>query len=413
MSSSDLRRVELHHASSTTDLLRAELLPSPFFPVVVSPLSDLLDMANHPSYMNLVSPPSKSNEDAQLGEYVPAQTIFLHPEDYEEDVEVNLGRANGNTYRRKAAIENVHDGQIMVRLKKKRFIIIDYGYTPNPHDFEIAKANPHIGIPTGAGQKKCSAKTCTRIGVPCLLHDSDPNEPVSLYLRGGLCFCCQRNLNEKRRTTRKRKSDGLSVGDARVGDVVSIGSTGRASQLSGFIEGPVEGTKSHGPDYRHPEIGSDLLRIVSELSQETLSLMQHSSGVQAGAPPTTDSINQKYDKAIKSASRATFLLTQWKASYDAQHQKQAAQKQPPVVASGATAAAAVASCDTQGFDEAVSGRDSALGSLVYHANTEFANFYDPQDKPPSPKMQELMRPATTAHDNEESDKKQGNPRVSY
>ena len=40
-----------------------------------------------------------------------------------------------------------------------------------------------------------------------MLYDSDPTEPMSLYVRGGLCFCCQRALNEKRRTKPKRKLD--------------------------------------------------------------------------------------------------------------------------------------------------------------------------------------------------------------
>ena len=45
-----------------------------------------------------------------------------------------------------------------------------------------------------------------KVGIPVCLHDSNPEEPSSLYLRSGLCFTCQRILNEKRRTQRKKKS---------------------------------------------------------------------------------------------------------------------------------------------------------------------------------------------------------------
>lgn len=66
-----------------------------------------------------------------MSAYQPATTILLRPEEFAHDADSRLGRANGNTYVRKPGVENVHDGQIMVRLKKKRFIIIDYGYNPN------------------------------------------------------------------------------------------------------------------------------------------------------------------------------------------------------------------------------------------------------------------------------------------
>ena len=51
-----------------------------------------------------------------------------------------------------------------------------------------------------------------------LCHQRVPELETILYgfqsrsLRGGLCFSCQTNLNEKRRTQRKHKSDGLPVG---------------------------------------------------------------------------------------------------------------------------------------------------------------------------------------------------------
>ncbi|KAL3811377.1 hypothetical protein ACHAXA_011341 [Cyclostephanos tholiformis] len=264
--------------------------------------------------------------------YEPMQSVYLRPEEFADDAASRLGRANGNTHVRKPGVENVHDGQIMVRLKKKRYIILDYGYTPNQNDHELARTIPHISIPHGAGQTLCTTPDCPRIGIPVLLYDSEPNEPMSLYLRGGLCFSCQRNLNEKRRTQRKRKPDGQSFGEIRIGaDVPSVGSGstngGRVRYNDQLLElspdaivinGPVEGTRTQGPDYRCHQIGSDIFHIVSELSQETLALMHHSSRAQSWSAPTPEIINQAYQKAFLSASRVTFLLTQWKASFDAQ-----------------------------------------------------------------------------------------------
>jgi hypothetical protein len=57
---------------------------------------------------------------------------------------------------------------------------------------------------------------------------------------------------------------------------------------------------------------------VSELSTDKLSLMHHSSGAQSWSAPTPEIINQAHQIAFLSASRAPFLHTQWKASFDAQ-----------------------------------------------------------------------------------------------
>jgi hypothetical protein len=296
--------------------------------------------------------------------YEPMISVFLRPEEFADDAESRLGRANGNTYVRKPGVENVHDGQIMVRLKKKRYIILDYGYTPNQQDHELARTIPHISIPYGAGQTQCTTRDCPRIGIPVLLYDSEPSEPMSLYLRGGLCFSCQRNLNEKRRTQRKRKSDGQPVGEERIAaDLHSIGSGSANSSRFRYneqllelnpnsivINGPVDGTRTQGPDYRCHQIGSDVFRIVSELSQETLALMHHSSVAQPWSAPTPEIINQAYHKAFLSASRATFLLTQWKASFDAQQRAAEA------------ALVASASFDSRVLDEAV----ASAGSNLHH-----------------------------------------------
>mmetsp|Transcript_6427 Transcript_6427/g.14499 ORF Transcript_6427/g.14499 Transcript_6427/m.14499 type:complete len:346 (-) Transcript_6427:133-1170(-) len=337
---------------------------------------------------------------SEIAAYEPEQSICLRPEEFVDDAESRLGRANGNTYQRKPGVDNAHDGQIMIRLKKKRYIIIDYGYTPTAHDYEIAKTVPHIKIPNGAGQLVCSTKDCQRIGVPVLLYDSEPNEPMSLYLRGGLCFSCQRSLNEKRRTQRKRKSDVPPAGEVRIGgDMPSIGSgSGNSSRFkyndqivelnpeAVVINGPVDGTRTRGPDYRCPEIGSDLLTIVSELSQETLSLLQHSSGAGAGMAPTADSVNRSYQKAFLSASRATFLLTQWKASWDSQQH-------------ATEAAVASENFDSRVLDEAVLSTETALtqGFSTYQPGLSQAAAIDGES------MQSLMMPGDTMSNNEHED----------
>jgi hypothetical protein len=295
----------------------------------------------------------------------PTRSALLLREEFVEDANTRLGRANGNTYQRKPAIANVHDGQIMVRLKKKRFIILDYGYTPNNHDHFIARTTPHMSIPHGAGQTKCATIDCPRIGVPVLLYDSEPHEPMSLYLRGGLCFSCQRNLNEKRRTQRKRKGgdvdehpvvddDPITNGQVPPSIVPEVSNSIHYKYNDQIVElnpdaivinGPVAGTRTHGPVYGYHEIGNDLLRTVSELSQETLSLVQHSSEGTT-ALSSVDSINAQYEQAFLSASRATFLLTQWKASYDAQQQADYATNDQ---------------VDSEILDEAVQSTESALG----------------------------------------------------
>ena len=155
--------------------------------------------------------PSTTNNDTNQLQ------VVLPLEEFAEDLDLRLGRANGNIYQRQAGIDGMHDGQVMVRLKKKRFIVIDYGIAPNEQDLQAAAMHPNISVPLGAGVAKCTGKIasepggplvpCKKIGIPVLLYDSEPDQPASLYLRSGLCFSCQRNLNEKRRTQRKRPSE--------------------------------------------------------------------------------------------------------------------------------------------------------------------------------------------------------------
>ena len=308
----------------------------------------------------------------------PLQTsILLHPDEFAHDEEKNLGRANGNTYIRRPGVENVHDGQIMVRLKKKRFIILDYGYIPKPEDYAISNASAHISIPEGAGQQRCATKDCPRVGVPVMLYDSEPSEPMSLYVRGGLCFSCQRAVNEKRRTKRKRKEDTLPFAEVSAGgsgEGRSFGSTGSRFKINNevvelnsdaiIINGAVAGTSSRGSGYQHPEIGSDLIQIVSELSQETMSLVSSAATVGLSSPA---SANILYQKAFLSASKATYLLTQWKASYD-EHSYAAAAAAvgavPPIPPAQGYSfdQSAVPSALPNAVDQAVAATEAALGS---------------------------------------------------
>jgi len=263
---------------------------------------------------------------------VPTTSIMIHPNEWTDDEASKLGNANGNTHMRKPGNE-IHDGQIMVRLKKKRFILIDYGYVPTQQDFEIAKAVAHVCIPKGAGTAACLEKGCDRVGVPVCLYDSEPHEPMSLYLRGGMCFTCQRTLNEKRRTQRKRKSDGLPVGEVRMKNASLTSSpgpfkfNGEAIDLhedAVVINGAVDGTRRREAEYQYPQIGCDVMKFVNDLSHETNALVANQTG---GAQPET--INSLYQKAFLSVSKATFLLTQWKASYDEIHQSILSETEKP------------------------------------------------------------------------------------
>mmetsp|Transcript_9342 Transcript_9342/g.18982 ORF Transcript_9342/g.18982 Transcript_9342/m.18982 type:complete len:349 (-) Transcript_9342:167-1213(-) len=301
----------------------------------------------------------------------PTTSIILPYEEFQYDENKKLGNANGNFYQRKPGVENVHDGQIMIRLKKKRFVILDYGYVPSEEEHEMAKTIPHVSIPKGAGVAKCNTQGCERIGVPIMLYDSDPDEPPSLYLRGGLCFSCQRNLNEKRRTNKKRKKSECIDRADEVGavpeskdfpagqflaDVASyppttlnrVRANGEFIDLDSdaiIINGPVDGTRKRGPGYQHGEIRNDILGYVREISEEAKTLMAHES-------LSPGQVQQHYEKTFLSLSKATFLLTQWKASYDEEIANTA---NTFAIASDVADAAApeIPSLDTQALDQAV------------------------------------------------------------
>mmetsp|Transcript_128512 Transcript_128512/g.371881 ORF Transcript_128512/g.371881 Transcript_128512/m.371881 type:complete len:371 (-) Transcript_128512:148-1260(-) len=330
--------------------------------------------------------------------------VIITPEEFQEDLEMRLGRANGNVYHRREGIEGVHDGQVMVRLKKKRFIIVDYSIVPTEQDMQVAAAQPHISIPNGAGKAKCATPECTKVGVPVLLYDSEPSEPTSLYMRSGLCFTCQRNLNEKRRTQRKRPADGVT--DSSV--VYAVGPGQKKFKLNGstvelhsdaiILNAPPEGTKSVRAGYSFDDIAPDLSASVQEASHDTHRLIHAITGntnsTSAPAPnglsveeaanaaveattgmmnggsgaggtesstgqdgtataSTSEDINALYDKTFNALSRSIYLLTQWKQSWDAAIAAAVAQEtvgDPSLADAVASAAAVVAAAADGGQD---------------------------------------------------------------
>lgn len=313
--------------------------------------------------------------------------VILPPEEFAEDLELRLGRANGNIYHRRPGIEGVHDGQYMIRLKKKRFIIIDYGIIPNESDHQAAVLHAgRIVIPNGAGSRECTTPGCSKVGVPVLLYDSHPGETQSLYMRAGLCFTCQRNLNEKRRTQKKRKRD--SHIRSPVASMPVAQRNGNGVDLSAqaiTANGHAEDTKHASAAY-FPEINNDLQDSLLEAAAASQRLVAAVACHNSGTDPTAaafaaavaaahgsqsddpvmaasaamaaastgemganEDIITLYEKAITSMNKGVFLLSQWKASWDAAVAAAVTQEAASDLglADAVASAAAVAAASTQ------------------------------------------------------------------
>lgn len=198
------------------------------------------------------------------------------------------------------------------------------------------------------------------------LYDSDPSEPDPLYLRCGLCFQCQRNLNEQRRTEKKRPSK-KGHDDTEPSILYALGPSSKKFKLDGstirlkndaiIINGAVEGTRPYGEGYGFREIGSDLMALSQEVAQDTARLvnavtgnsatasaaavaalgaaaaapssdyaamtavnnalfLEQSGGGGGAPPPASEDINALYYKAFQSMYKSIFLLSQWKSSWD-------------------------------------------------------------------------------------------------
>lgn len=172
-----------------------------------------------------------------------------------------------------------------------------------------------------------SVKT-NAVGIPVCVYDAEPDEPLPLYMRSGLCFLCQRNLNEERRTDRKRppKESGNEPGI-----LYAIGPTGKKLKISGntiqlkddaiIINGAVKGIRPCVADYGFREIAPELKDMVQEATDNTTLLLDAFGGdnpesTEAEPGLSVADFNEMYDKAFQSLHRSLFLLTQWKASYD-------------------------------------------------------------------------------------------------
>lgn len=350
--------------------------------------------------------------------------VVLPMEDFEEDLDLRLGRANGNIYHRRPGVEGAHDGQVMVRLKKKRFIVIDYSIVPSDEDLQTAAMSPHISCPPGAGKTKCVTPECSKVGVPVLLYDSDPTEPASLYLRSGLCFVCQRNLNEKRRTQRKRGSDagGSSL-------IYAVGPGQKKFKLNGgvielnsdaiILNAPADGAKSHSDGFGFHEIGMDLQSTVqgavhdtdrlvhavsgnttttstgsdvvdiaataaaaavaavgdgdNELSmtdEATNAAVDATNGLLNGDTPThtSEDISALYDTAFSSLSKSIYYLSQWKQSWDAAIAAAVVQETvgDPSLAEAVASAAAVVAAAAESHDQNSTNMVSLLMAADQH-----------------------------------------------
>lgn len=97
-----------------------------------------------------------------------------------------------------------------------------------------------------------------------------------------------------------------------------------------IINGPLDDTKHHGHGYEFPEIGQDLQKITHEVFQDTSQLANTVNSL-TEIPSNVASQDHAhilaiYEKTFVSISKGIFLLSQWKASWDATVANAAAEK---------------------------------------------------------------------------------------
>jgi hypothetical protein len=263
--------------------------------------------------------------------------IELSTDDFMADLS-KLGRANGNILQRLPGVPGVHDGQVMIRLNRLRYVILDYSIQPNDMDRQVAAGHERMKIPKNAGTAICvkagvspmdlvscfhvrnshtfvhflavwnrsdivstifwvenlERNKCQKIGVPLCLYDSEPNERDPLYIRSGLCFQCQRTLNVQRRAEKRKGSKtDRSHEEFEPSLLYAFGPCNKKFKLNGgtihlkndaiIINGAIDGLR-HGEkesatkNYSFREIGSDLIKLVHEAAQETTWLVTAASG---------------------------------------------------------------------------------------------------------------------------------------
>jgi hypothetical protein len=140
---------------------------------------------------------------------------------------------------------------------------------------------------------------CPKVGIPVCLYDSDPTEPDPLYLRVGLCFQCQRNLNEQRRAEKKRpgvhsrklEEDcdyGLADNPNPLYPVKRHKDGKRHLDQSAYAashEAIIEGMRPWSEGYGFREMGPNLVRWTQEVGQDVVRLVQSASPGYPLPPP--------------------------------------------------------------------------------------------------------------------------------
>jgi hypothetical protein len=79
----------------------------------------------------------------------------FQPKQYIDDANRLLGQSNGKTYQRIPGIDQEHDGQVMVRLRKKRFVVLDYSFEPGEAELKAAANFPNVRISDKGGKAIC------------------------------------------------------------------------------------------------------------------------------------------------------------------------------------------------------------------------------------------------------------------
>jgi hypothetical protein len=131
-----------------------------------------------------------------------------------------------------------------------------------------------------------------------------------LYLRSGLCFQCQRALNEKRRAEKRKTPSGVEPSL-----VYADGHQKVRLTPQGIIR--ISEDDAHGEAWRRTfrDLGPSLVQRVQEVAQDTTRLV-------AAADPAADhqDIEALYHTTFRSLHQTVFLLSQWKSSWDAMSQ---------------------------------------------------------------------------------------------
>jgi len=238
-------------------------------------------------------------------------------------------------------------------------------------------------------------------------------------LRTGLCFNCQRNLNEKRRTERKRPNSKMTI-DGMDGEfpnlIYAVGPShkkfryknGSIVELASdaiIVNGTIEGTRPYGEGYGFQEIGVDLItqsreaamhseRLVHAVSSNAATVAAAAVAAAVGESGTPsdeadavtaaaavaeassvllsssvehdlsaansndEDISALYHRAFQSLNKSIYLLTQWKASWDAAIAAAQETVADPTLADAVASAAAVAAASSSAVADAVDASSS-------------------------------------------------------